>query len=95
MLDIGLRERRRMNPEKQVYEEEVTAALAECEEQVDHLKRENKLLRDASRTFGALAERLNATLESERRVGGDRRARPRDTEDRRQATAEWVGHRKE
>jgi hypothetical protein len=61
----------------------VVAALAECEEEVDLLKRENKLLRDASRTFGALAERLNASLESERRVNDDRRARPRPAPDRR------------
>jgi hypothetical protein len=82
-----------MNTDKQECPEEITAALAECEEQVDHLKRENKLLRDASRTFGALAERLNETLESERRVGHDRRARPRSTDDRRQATVEWAGQR--
>jgi hypothetical protein len=65
---------------------EVVAALAECEEQVDHLKRENRLLRDASRTFGALAERLNASLESERRSGGERRTQSRGSGDRRQIT---------
>ncbi|HZB25024.1 MAG TPA: hypothetical protein VE379_02750 [Vicinamibacterales bacterium] len=64
--------------------DEIVTALVQCEEQVDHLKRENKLLRDASRTFGALAERLNATLESERRAGRDRRAAPRGQSDRRQ-----------
>ena len=64
---------------------DIVTALVHCEEQVDQLKRENKLLRDASRTFGALAERLNATLESERRAGGDRRAAPRSQSDRRQA----------
>lgn len=64
---------------------EIRAALEECEDQVDQLKRENRLLRDASRTFGALAERLNKTLESERRVGHDRRTIPRSAEDRRQA----------
>jgi hypothetical protein len=64
--------------------EEVVTALVQCEEQVDQLKRENKLLRDASRTFGALAERLNAALESERRAGVDRRAAPRGQADRRQ-----------
>ena len=67
--------------------EDVVSALVQCEEQVDQLKRENKLLRDASRTFGALAERLNATLESERRAGRDRRLAPRDQSDRRQTTA--------
>lgn len=82
-----------MSADNQEYQEQITEALAECEEEVDHLKRENKLLRDASRTFGALAERLNASLESERRVSGDRRARPRGSEDRRQTTVEWAGHR--
>ena len=67
--------------------EELTAALDECEEKVDLLKRENRLLRDASRTFGALAERLNATLESERRTTRDRRTNPRPTGERRQSTS--------
>jgi hypothetical protein len=66
---------------------DVIAALEECEHEVDHLKRENKLLRDASRTFGALAERLNASLESERRRGDDRRAVPRASGDRRHLNA--------
>jgi hypothetical protein len=65
--------------------EDVVEALEECEERVDHLKRENKLLRDAAGTFGALAERLNATLEMERR-SGERRTMPRGSGDRRQAT---------
>ena len=64
--------------------EKVVAALEECQSQVDSLKRENRLLRDASRTFGALAERLNQTLESERRLVHDRRGVPRATADRRQ-----------
>jgi hypothetical protein len=63
--------------------EAIAEALDECEHEVDQLKRENKLLRDASRTFGALAERLNATLATERRRNTDRRAQPRPTEDRR------------
>ena len=63
--------------------EAIVEALQDCEHQVDQLKRENRLLRDASRTFGALAERLNATLETERRRNSDRRAQPRPTEDRR------------
>ena len=67
--------------------DELTAALDECEEKVDLLKRENRLLRDASRTFGALAERLNATLESERRTTGDRRTQARQSGDRRQAAS--------
>lgn len=64
--------------------DEIVAALQDCEHQVDQLKRENTLLRDASRTFGALAERLNASLLTERRQNADRRARPRGTRDRRQ-----------
>ena len=64
--------------------EEIVAALEDCEHKVDQLERENEFLRDASRTFGALAERLNASLASERRQNSDRRARPRGTEDRRQ-----------
>ena len=51
-------------------QKKIESALADCEDQeLDHLKRENRLLHDASRTFGALAERLNASLESERRRG--------------------------
>jgi hypothetical protein len=71
--------------------EDVVEALEECEEHVDHLKRENKLLRDASGTFGALAERLNATLEMERRLG-ERRAIPRASADRRQTTGAGEHH---
>lgn len=71
--------------------EDIHAALEDCEHQVDQLKRENDFLRDASRTFGALAERLNASLASERRQNSERRARPRGTEDRRQG--EPVGPR--
>jgi hypothetical protein len=73
-------------PEK--CEDDVVAALVECEETVDHLKRENKLLREASRSFGALAERLNATLESERRLLRDRRSTPRGSVDRRRQLSE-------
>jgi hypothetical protein len=81
-----------MNEHEREVPEDVVEALADCEGQVDHLKLENRLLRDASRTFGALAERLNETLESERveserRRGEDRRARPRAQADRRQTTA--------
>lgn len=74
--------------EAEKAEEDVVAALVECEEAVDHLKRENKLLREASRSFGALAERLNATLESERRLIGDRRSQPRGSVDRRRQAPE-------
>lgn len=73
-----------MRQHEEPAQEEVVAALEDCEHQVDQLKRENKLLRDASRTFGALAERLNASLAFERRQNSDRRGRPRGTQDRRQ-----------
>ncbi len=71
-------------PDERTSSKDVVEALNECEEQVDHLKRENKLLREASRTFGALAERLNASLAAERRLGVERRAQPRPSQDRRQ-----------
>ena len=80
-----------MRQEEAQGQDEIVAALEDCEHQVDQLKRENKLLRDASRTFGALAERLNASLALERRQSGERRARPRSTGDRRQPEA--VGQR--
>ena len=67
---------------------DIDEALAQCEEQVDQLKRENNLLREASRTFGALAERLNASLAAERRLGLERRSQPRPSPDRRQTAAD-------
>ena len=76
-----------MNEERSNLPKDVTEALDECEQEVDHLKRENRLLREASRSFGALAERLNATLASERRLGAERRAVPRTSTDRRHAAA--------
>lgn len=66
--------------------DDVVSQLADCQDDVEQLKRENKLLRDASRTFGALAERLNKTLEIERRRLGDRRATQRSSADRRTGT---------
>ena len=76
-----------MTEDPQAAAAQIRAELEECEDQVDQLTRENRLLRDASRTFGALAERLNKTLESERRIGGDRRTLPRANDDRRQTSA--------
>lgn len=59
--------------------------LQECEEKLKHLEEENEHLRDASRAFGQLAERLNTTLQEERRIGGsDRRQQPRSNGERRQ-----------
>ena len=39
---------------------ESEAELAKCEETVEHLSKENELLRQSSKAFGDLAERLNA-----------------------------------
>ena len=52
--------------------------LQECEEKLKKLEEENQHLRESSSTFGQLAERLNTTLEKERRAAvGDRRQLPR------------------
>jgi hypothetical protein len=53
-------------------------ALQECEEKVKELEEENEHLRESSHAFGQLAERLNKTLQQERRAGVERRqsARP-------------------
>ena len=58
--------------------------LQECEEKLKQLEEENEHLREASRAFGQLAERLNHTLQEERRsAGSDRRQRPRPYAERR------------
>ena len=59
--------------------------LQECEDKVRQLEEENQHLREASDTFGQLAERLNVTLRNERRAGNDRRHRPRPDGERRQS----------
>lgn len=62
--------------------------LKDCEEKLKHLEEENQHLRAASHAFGQLAERLNITLQEERRHGGkERRQWPRSTADRRQRTS--------
>jgi hypothetical protein len=58
-------------------------ALQECEDKVKHLEEENQHLRDSSDAFGQLAERLNRTLQEERRAGIERRQSPRPMGDRR------------
>jgi hypothetical protein len=58
--------------------------LQECEDKVRQLEEENQQLREASDTFGQLAERLNVTLRNERRAGNDRRQLPRPNGERRQ-----------
>jgi len=61
-------------------------ALQECEDKVKHLQDENEHLRESSHAFGQLAERLNRTLEQERRMGLERRQSPRPNGDRRSVT---------
>ncbi|HEU4939890.1 MAG TPA: hypothetical protein VFT39_25755 [Vicinamibacterales bacterium] len=58
-------------------------ALQECEEKVKELEEENQHLRESSHAFGQLAERLNQTLQQERRAGLDRRQSQRPNGDRR------------
>lgn len=57
--------------------------LEGCLEYVQRLEEENQFLRQASGTFGQLAERLNETLQEERRTGAERRRAARLTQDRR------------
>jgi hypothetical protein len=60
--------------------------LQECEDKLKELEEENQHLREASHAFGQLAERLNVTLQEERRTAGsDRRQRPRPPGERRQS----------
>ena len=62
--------------------------IRELEEKVRILQEENQHLRYAAHAFGDLAERLNVSLDAERREAADRRRVPRWTEDRRRADAE-------
>ena len=64
----------------------IERALQECEDKVRHLEEENQHLRDSSHAFGQLAERLNRTLQGERRAGIERRQSPRPSGDRRGIT---------
>jgi hypothetical protein len=57
--------------------------LQECEEKVKELEEENQHLRESSHAFGQLAERLNVTLQQERRAGMERRQSARPNGDRR------------
>jgi len=60
--------------------------LQECEEKLKQVEEENQHLREASRAFGQLAERLNMSLQEERRMAGsDRRQRPRSNGERRKS----------
>ncbi|MEN3336461.1 MAG: hypothetical protein V7647_137 [Acidobacteriota bacterium] len=60
-----------------------TDPLAACIETVQRLEEENDQLRKAAGAFGQLAERLNQSLQQERRTGTDRRDGSRATNDRR------------
>ena len=51
---------------------------------IAELQEENAALREAARTFGDLAERLNMELKEERRRDKERRTQTRNTPDRRQ-----------
>ena len=53
------------------------------QKRIAELQEENTHLREAARTFGDLAERLNAELREERRRRVDRRSRSRETPERR------------
>jgi len=59
--------------------------VSRYQDEIRTLKEENEILRRSARAFGALAERLNVSLQEERRRGQDRRARPRPRADRRQS----------
>jgi regulator of replication initiation timing len=51
---------------------------------IAELQEENTALREAARTFGDLAERLNQELKEERRRNKERRSQTRNTPERRQ-----------
>ena len=58
--------------------------LKDCLTTVQHLKEENRQLRDAAASFGQLAERLNEALGQERRSPqSERRRQSREVPDRR------------
>lgn len=67
---------------------ELEKRIRELEEKVRTLQEENQHLRHSARAFGDLAERLNVSLDAERRGAADRRHVPRWTEDRRRSDAE-------
>jgi hypothetical protein len=64
-------------------DDEDTDPLAKCIETVHRLEEENTELRKAAGAFGQLAERLNQTLQEERRQRGERRQETRPSDDRR------------
>jgi len=60
--------------------------LRECLERLKNLEEENRQLRESSRTFGELAERLNVLLWQERRPEGMMRP------EQRSCTVEFSAH---
>jgi cell shape-determining protein MreC len=62
-------------------------ALKECLERMKHLEDENRQLRESSRTFGELAERLKVLLREERRLAAAVRS------EQRTSTVELSPHR--
>jgi predicted RNase H-like nuclease (RuvC/YqgF family) len=74
-------------------EDKTQEALQDCEEKLRHLEEENRQLRQASRVFGQLADRLTSTLREERRMAAaDRRLRARRYPERRQRTVQAPTH---
>ena len=67
---------------------ELEKRIRELEEKVRTLQEENQHLRHSARAFGDLAERLNVSLDAERRGAADHRQVLRWTEDRRRLDAE-------
>jgi hypothetical protein len=57
--------------------------LEACMDTVQRLEEENEQLRKSAGAFGQLAERLNRTLQAERRTGAERREDTRPAPDRR------------
>lgn len=65
--------------------------LEHCLETVHRLEEENHDLRESAGAFGQLAERLNYTLQEERRKGAERRQAARLSRDRRVASRSDTG----
>lgn len=61
----------------------MTDELDSYRAKIAELQEENAALKEAARTFGDLAERLNHELREERRLNKERRSRKRGTADRR------------
>ena len=54
-----------------MVEPEASRTLEECLARIRQLEEENAHLREASKTFGDLAERLKRALDAELRLAGD------------------------